>query len=255
MLPSRYRMTTKVVPGQLIATRDAAAVARDAATRIARALRNAIVRHSRASLALSGGNTPRDAYSLLARESGIDWTKVNVFWVDERAVPASDDRSNYRWAKATLLDVAGVAPERVHRLPGDARDLAAAAREYEGIVREYVELDGDGVPAFDVVVLGIGDDGHTASLFPGESTVDIQDRLVAAVPRSGQAGGEAHADRAGAGTRAQHLRARRGCREAACAGAGMGFKGDIHETPGRVLRGCRGTVTWIIDRAAGGIGE
>ena len=97
-------MTTKVVPGQLVASRDAAQVAKDAATRMAKSLRNAIARNGRATLALSGGNTPRDAYAHLARESGLDWTKVDVFWVDERAVPPTDDRSNYRWAKATLID-------------------------------------------------------------------------------------------------------------------------------------------------------
>ena len=97
-------MTTKVVPGQLVASRDPAQVAKDAAARMAKALRNAIARSGRATMALSGGNTPRDAYAALARESGLDWTKVDVFWVDERAVPPTDDRSNYRWAKATLLD-------------------------------------------------------------------------------------------------------------------------------------------------------
>src|SRR5579884_3095401 len=107
-------MTTKVVPGQLVAARDAAQVAQEAARRMARALRSAVGRNGRAALALSGGNTPRDAYALLAKESGLDWTKVNVFWVDERAVPPTDDRSNYRWAKATLLDGAGVAAANVH---------------------------------------------------------------------------------------------------------------------------------------------
>ena len=118
-------MTTKVVPGQLVASRDVAQVAREAATRIARALRNAVTKSGRAAIALSGGNTPRDAYTLLAKESGLDWTKVNVFWVDERAVPPTDDRSNYRWAKTTLLDPAGIAASRVHRMPAEAPDRAA----------------------------------------------------------------------------------------------------------------------------------
>src|SRR3974390_3927418 len=110
-------MVTKVVPGQLVASQDAARVARDAASRIARVLRTAIARGGRATLALSGGNTPRDAYGLLAREAGIDWTKVHVFWVDERAVPPTDDRSNYRWAQATLLDGAGISDKLVHSIP------------------------------------------------------------------------------------------------------------------------------------------
>src|SRR5271166_1962322 len=130
-------MVTKVVPGQLVASQDAAHVARDAATRIAKVLRAAIAKGGRATLALSGGNTPRDAYGLLARESGLDWTKVHVFWVDERAVPPTDDRSNYRWAKATLLDAAGIAPARVHRMPADGPDLEAAARAYDKEIRAH----------------------------------------------------------------------------------------------------------------------
>ncbi|HEY6461314.1 MAG TPA: 6-phosphogluconolactonase [Polyangiaceae bacterium] len=246
-------MTTKVVPGQLVASRDPAEVAQEAARRLARALRNAVGKNGRASLALSGGNTPRDAYTKLAAESGIDWTKVNVFWVDERAVPPTDDRSNYRWAKATLVDRAGIAAERVHRMPADAPDLEAAARAYERGIREHVELDGDGIPAFDAVVLGIGDDGHTASLFPGEPTVDVHDRLVASVKAA--PGREArmtltppaieHARQVfilavGSGKRPALERV-------------WSAQGDVHETPARIVRGCRGAVTWLIDKAAGGV--
>jgi len=248
-------MTTKVVPGQLVAARGADEVAREAAARLARALRNAIGRNGRAAIALSGGNTPRDAYAHLAKESGLDWTKVHVFWVDERAVPPTDDRSNYRWAKAMLLDPAGVRADRVHRMPADARDRDAAAREYERTIRDHVELDGDGVPAFDVAVLGVGEDGHTASLFPGQPTVDVTDRLVAAVEAHG--GLEArltltvpaieHARNVfilavGAGKRPALERA-------------WSAQGDVHETPARIVRGCRGTVTWLIDKAAGGLGD
>src|SRR5579883_2361717 len=175
-------MTTKVVPGQLIAAPDSAQVAREAAARIARVLRAALARSGRASIALSGGNTPRDTYALLAQDTAVDWTKVHIFWVDERAVPPTDDRSNYRWAKATLLEIVGAPAENVHRMPADAPDLQAAARDYERDVVANVDREADGVPVFDVVVLGVGEDGHTASLFPGEATVDVVDRAVAAVP-------------------------------------------------------------------------
>jgi 6-phosphogluconolactonase len=248
-------MTTKVVPGQLVAARDSAQVAREAATRIARTLRNALGKNGRAAVALSGGNTPRDAYALLAREPEIDWTKVDVFWVDERAVPASDDRSNYRWAKATLLDGAHVPAERVHRLPADEPDRDAAARAYERAIRELVGVDAEGVPSFDAVVLGVGEDGHTASLFPGETAVDVTDRLVVAVPGSGAR--EARLTLTPLPIEhARHV-------FIVAVGAGKrpalesvwAAKGDVHQTPARVIRGCRGTVTWIIDRAAGGLAE
>jgi len=248
-------MTTKVVPGQLVAARDAAQVAQEAATRTARALRNAIGKNGRAAIALSGGNTPRDAYTLLAKESGVDWTKVSLFWVDERAVPPTDDRSNYRWAKSTLIDPSGIAPGRVHRMPADAPHRDAAARDYEKAIRAEVELDGDGIPAFDVVILGVGEDGHTASLFPGESTVDVQDRLVAAVGASGAREARLtltppaieHARQlfilaVGAGKRPALERV-------------WAAQGNIHETPARIIRGCRGVITWLIDKAAGGLAE
>jgi 6-phosphogluconolactonase len=248
-------MTTKVVPGQLVASPDSAQAARDAATRLARTLRNAIRKNGRAAFALSGGNTPRDAYALLARETGLDWNKVDVFWVDERAVAPTDDRSNYRWAKVTLLEPARIPAERIHRMPADAPDLDAAARDYEREVHAGVEVDADGVPAFDAVVLGVGEDGHTASLFPGETTVDVTDRLVAPVP--------------GAGSREARLtltplpieHARHvfilavGANKRPALERVWAAKGDVRQTPARVIRGCRGAVTWIIDRAAGGITE
>jgi len=246
-------MNTKVVPGQLVASRDATQVAHEAAPRIARALRSAIARGDRATIALSGGDTPRAAYALLAKEADLDWTKVNVFWVDERAVPPSDDRSNYRWGKATLVHAAGIAPERVHRMVAESPALDAAARDYEKVIRAQVELDGDGVPVFDVLVMGIGDDGHTASLFPGDTTVDEQDRLVVAVNANGTREARLtltprvieHARQifvivVGAGKRPALERS-------------WSAQGDIHETPARLFRGCRGVVTWLIDKAAGGI--
>ncbi len=113
-------MTTKVVPGILIATPDAEQVAREAAVRIARTLRDAIEARQRATIALSGGNTPRTAYGLLARDSSVDWSKVEVFWVDERAVAPTDDRSNFFHAKEMLLDPA--------QIPAGARASDAGRR-------------------------------------------------------------------------------------------------------------------------------
>jgi 6-phosphogluconolactonase len=140
-------------------------------------------------------------------------------------------------------------------MPADAPDAEAAARDYERTIRAHVELDGDGVPAFDALVLGIGEDGHTASLFPGEPTVDVTDRLVAAVPARGAREARLtltprtieHARNlfilaVGAGKRAALERV-------------WAAQGNVHETPARVVRGCRGAVTWLIDKAAGGLGD
>jgi 6-phosphogluconolactonase len=243
-------MTIPAPPGEVVVRRDAAEAAGEAAVRIASALRNAGAARGRATIALSGGNTPRAAYAALAREPGVDWVNVWVFWVDERAVPPTDERSNYRWAKATLLDGAGLAPERVHRMRAESPDGDVAAGDYERSIRDSVEPDDQGMPAFDVLVLGVGEDGHTASLFPGEDGVDISDRLVAAVPPKGAREGRLtltapaieHARHVfvlavGAGKRAALRRV-------------WADEGNVHETPARLIRGCRGAVTWIVDAAA-----
>jgi 6-phosphogluconolactonase len=251
-------MTTKVVPGQLVAAQDAGQAAAEAAARIARALRAAVAKKGRAAVALSGGNTPRDAYGRLAREAGLEWSKIHVFFVDERAVPPADDRSNYRWAKATLLDPAAIPPANVHRMPADEPDQEAAAAAYEKTVRANVELDGEGVPAFDVVVLGVGEDGHTASLFPGEPTVEILDRLVAAVPASTGQESTRHEARLTLTTPSiEHARTifvlAVGANKRPALERAWSARGKLGETPARVVRGCRGAVTWIIDKAAGGL--
>lgn len=246
-------MITKVVPGQLVATIDAEHVAKEAAARIAKVLRDATLSTGLATLALSGGNTPRAAYALLAKEA-LEWTKVHVFWVDERAVGPTDDRSNYRWAKASLLDNAPIPAANIHGMPGDAPDLDAAARDYEALLRKTARLDG-GLPALDVVVLGIGDDGHTASMFPGEPTIEITDRLVVAVP----AAQPKHEARLTMTTplienaRAAFILAV-GKDKSAPLERVWSVAGTLKETPARITRGIRGSVTWIIDKTAGGLG-
>jgi 6-phosphogluconolactonase len=245
-------MITKAVPGQLVATKNSGELAQEATSRIARALIQTIAKNGKASFALSGGNTPRPTYERLARETGIDWTKVDVFWIDERAVPPAHDRSNYLMAKKVLLDAAKIPEGNIHRMPGEATDLAVAAREYERLLRERVPADAEGIPAIDVAVMGIGDDAHTASLFPGEPTIDVTDRLVSAV--GSHAGLEPRLTvTVPAIERIRHVflliegASKRPALERIWA-----VQGDVHETPGRIIRGCRGVVTWIIDNAAGG---
>jgi 6-phosphogluconolactonase len=244
-------MTTKVVPGQLVAVQDLEGLASEAASRLGRSLREALSRKGSASLALSGGETPRPAYGKLARERGLDWTKIDVYWIDERAVSPDDDRSNYKWGKASLLDHVPIPAERVHRMPGEAKDLDAAAREYEALLRSTLPTGG-----FDVAVLGIGDDGHTASLFPGEQGVEETQRWVISVPAAPakrrearltvtapviEASGAVFVLAAGAGKHEPLQRA-------------WSTAGSLGETPARVTRGVRGALTWIIDKAAGGMG-
>jgi 6-phosphogluconolactonase len=241
-------MTTKVVPGQLVAVPDLESLAKEASARLARALRDALTRRGKASFALSGGETPRPAYERLARERGIDWNRVDIFWIDERAVAPDDDRSNYKWAKKNLLD--HVSGARVHRMPGDAKDLAQAARDYEKVLMSSLPTGG-----FDVAVMGVGDDGHTASLFPGESGVLEMDRWVISVPAAPDKKREARLTVTAPVIESTAVvfvlavgAAKQGPLERTWAASG-----SVKDTPARVLRGVRGGLTWIIDKAAGGI--
>ncbi|MGO9834481.1 MAG: 6-phosphogluconolactonase [Polyangiaceae bacterium] len=248
-------MTAEPNRGQIVDAGDARGVARVASEHIASALREAITQAGSATLALSGGNTPRAAYALLAREPGIDWSRMRIFWVDERAVPPTDERSNYRWAKETLLDPAAVPPERVHRMRGEAPDVQVAARDYEALIRQGVAPDADRVPSFDVAIMGIGDDGHTASLFPGEATIAVVDRLVSAVPASA-----AHEARLTI-TRPVIEHARRliflveGADKVPALRRVLADEGDVRHTPARLTRTCRGALEWIVDSAAAAAGR
>jgi 6-phosphogluconolactonase len=151
---------------------DAEAAAKRAATEIARRLQSARRERGAAHLALSGGTTPARAYELLAQELE-DWQDVAVWFADERCVGPEDEESNYRLARETLLGAAGGLDESlVHRMEGELGPERGAER-YSSALRERVPLE-QGVAVLDVIVLGIGPDGHVASLFPGAPTLDVQ---------------------------------------------------------------------------------
>ncbi len=116
-------------------------------------------------VALSGGSTPRRFHTVLAREMGdrVEWPKVHILLSDERALPATDPNSNYRMVQETLLEPLGLAASQAYAPGADRDDLAAAAADYERVIKELTGSTG----GVDLLVLGMGDDGHTASLFPG----------------------------------------------------------------------------------------
>jgi 6-phosphogluconolactonase len=143
----------------------------------------AIAQRGRCSVALAGGTTPRLMYEHLAREglSGrVNWQQVAVFFGDERDVKQDDADSNYRMVQRALLDHVPINLANVFPMPADAEDLAAASRQYEQRLRQEVGDEGGGVPRLDLVLLGMGADGHTASLFPGTPALNEQARLVTA---------------------------------------------------------------------------
>jgi 6-phosphogluconolactonase len=151
-----------------------------AAAHIRAAAAAAIAARGRFRIALAGGSTPRALYPLLVK--GVDWARAEVFFGDERAVGPEDPQSNYRMARETLLDPAGVPPGRVFRWRGEDPDLQAVARDYQ------TALTANAAPPWlDLALLGLGPDGHTASLFPGTAALAEQSRLAVAldVPENG----------------------------------------------------------------------
>lgn len=146
-------------------------LARGAADAIATELGWAIRRRGQATLAVSGGTTPWAMLANLARHA-LDWANVHVFQVDERAVPDGDDDRNLTHLRAALLDAAAIPAGNVHAIP-IGTDLDAAARDYDATLRHVAGGE------LDVVHLGLGDDGHTASLVPGDAVLGVDDRLVA----------------------------------------------------------------------------
>ncbi len=140
------------------------------------------------TVAVSGGNTPAILFAELAKYSQRpDWHGIKIFWSYERMVPADHPQSNYKLAKIFLLDQVAIPESQIFRVPTEL-PLPEAAEHYENLIRQEVPSGEDGFPQFDWIFLGLGEDGHTASLFPGANTLQIKDRIcaVAVHPESGQ---------------------------------------------------------------------
>jgi 6-phosphogluconolactonase len=146
--------------------------------------RAAVAANGVARIAVSGGSTPKRTFELLAnpREkyaASIPWAQIEIYWVDERMVPPDDKDSNYRMTREALLDKVPLGPERIFRIEGELEPEQAAAR-YESTIRNHLRLEGAQGPVFDVLALGMGDDGHTASLFPHTEAIHEMIRIAVA---------------------------------------------------------------------------
>jgi 6-phosphogluconolactonase len=212
----------------------------------------AIAARGRFHVALSGGETPRTLFGLLAGPDyvgRIDWEHVHLFWGDERHVPPDDAASNYGMTRQALLDHVPIPPANVHRIQGEL-PAEEAAQRYEQELRSSFGLGAGELPRFDLVLLGMGDDGHTASLFPGVALPDEPDRLVAApwVPKL-------NAYRITLTPRVLNNAA-----VVAFLVAGAGKAGRLHEViegprqpdnlPSQRIAPTHGSLLWLVDRAA-----
>jgi 6-phosphogluconolactonase len=158
-------------------------LARAAAEEITKSAEEAVASRGRFTVALSGGSTPKPVYRLLAEEpyrGRIDWNRVRVFWGDDRHVPPAHPESNFGMAHEALLSKVPIPPDNIHRMRAEKPDAERAASDYEWTLRSAFDLDEGQWPRFDLVLMGIGADGHTASLFPGSDAVRERSRLVIA---------------------------------------------------------------------------
>ncbi len=163
----------KIVP-------DSATLARTAAQEFHQLSEAAVQERGRFSVALSGGNTPRAVYSLLASEhKQLPWERIHIFFGDERHVPPDHPDSNFRMASESLLSKVPIPEKNVHRIYAEL-DAEAAAAEYEQQLSSFFHLTNHDWPRFDLIFLGLGDDGHTASLFPGSKALTEASRRVVA---------------------------------------------------------------------------
>jgi 6-phosphogluconolactonase len=150
---------------------DVESLSEEAAREFVRCVREAIAARDQFTVALSGGSTPKRLYQLLAGEAfrnQVDWGRVEIFWGDERCVPPDDPQSNYRMAREAMLAHLPIPAEHIHRMEAERPDRDAAARAYQDTIARvfYGKPTGPEPPALDLVLLGMGPDGHTASLFP-----------------------------------------------------------------------------------------
>lgn len=153
-----------------------------AAEEVVRAANDAVAERGRFTIALSGGSTPKNLFNLLATNARtvLPWDRMFFFFGDERHVPPTDPESNYHMADESLLSKVPVPPGNVFRIPAENPDAAAAAAAYEKTLQKFFALQPGQFPVFDLILLGMGPDGHTASLFPGTAGLQEKSRLVIA---------------------------------------------------------------------------
>jgi 6-phosphogluconolactonase len=242
---------------RLFVVADQTALAKEAAERCDRIAEEAVARAGRFTITLSGGSTPKLLYSLLAAEpysTRLPWQQTHVFWGDERAVPPGDHDSNFGMAKAALLDRVPIPADRVHRMQAERNDLDLVAREYEAeIARSLGVPSGADPPAFDLILLGLGPDGHTASLFPHTKAVRERtrwvvrnhvptlktDRVTLTTPILNQA--------------SMVLFLVTGADKASALQAVLEGPSDPERLPAQLIRPKSGRLIWLVDRAAAGM--
>jgi len=174
---------SKFTEHEIIVCQDIEELNRKAAERFIALAADAISRSGRFTVALSGGSTPKALYSLIASPAyreRLDWSRIHLFWGDERCVPPDHAESNFRMVQESLLSRIPIPSENIHRMMGE-KEPEQARQEYEEYLKQSFRLPPGEVPRFDLILLGLGEDGHTASLFPGSAALNEKEHWVATV--------------------------------------------------------------------------
>lgn len=239
--------------GSLVVYPDLEALSRAAAALFVEQARQAVASRGRLSVALSGGRIPLRTYELLAEPPAhyqVPWDRVHVFWGDERCVPADDPRSNARMARRALLDHVPIPPGQMHPIACGQAPREAAER-YEGVVRAFFA---EGPPRFDLVFLGVGENGHTASLFPGTPVLAERQHWAAEVYVAEQALFRVTVTAPLLNQAAVVAFLVSGAAKAAVLREVLDGPEDPRRLPAQLIRPTNGSVRWLVDRAAGRLG-
>jgi 6-phosphogluconolactonase len=236
---------------------DAQSVASSAADELARLAQSAVDSKGRFTVALSGGSTPKALYSLLAertaqeRSPDIPWSKIHLFFGDERHVPPDHPDSNFRMANEAMISKVPIPAENVHRVHSENEDAAAAALQYDETIAQVFGLKENTLPRFDLVLLGMGPDGHTASLFPGTRAVhELRRRVVANwVPKFNSF--RITLTRPVLNNAAQVMLLVSGADKAQALSEVMG-SGSPDDYPVKYIQPTSGGLLWLLDKAAAG---
>lgn len=229
--------------------RDLQDLCRQAAARTVKLVQDAVYRNGWCALVLAGGSTPKALYAFLARDYAgqIPWRQVHLFWGDERYVPHEDSGSNYRMVQESLLRHVSIPAANVHSMPTSFAEPEDAANAYEDTLKGY--FDGPW-PRFDLVLLGIGADGHTASLFPGSSAADEQERWVTAVETSADPPRRLTLTFRAINGAANVFFLAAGAAKADAVRCALREAPDLLECPAGGIRPKAGNLTWWLDAAA-----
>jgi len=223
-----------------------------AAEEVIRSATDAVAQRGRFTIALSGGSTPRNLYTLIAANASatLPWDQMFFFWGDERHVPQDSPDSNYRMAQEALLSKVPVPPANIFPVPAENPDAAQAAEIYEQTLRKFFAVAPGEFPRFDLILLGMGPDGHTASLFPETPALQEKSRLVVAnwVEKLGSSRITFTLPLLNAARRVAFLVS--GTDKAAALHEVLEGSAPSEKYPSRLVQPSEGKVIWFVDRAA-----